>query len=119
MVALPGAAEIAERARQENQKKGLQPTSPGLSADPIDQPLRFEAMSSAPEEKERSINFAKEKFGKEHPGVEHLSAPASAVHSGTGTPEPERATEAETEVVPLAERQHRGSEIVEGAAGGD
>ena len=110
MVALPGAAEIAERNKAKS-------TSP-----PIDGPAKVETMSSAPEEKQQSINFAQEKMAKEHPAIDHLSAPASAVQSGTATPEPEKepaaaaATSGPIEPVavqPLSERKHRGSDVVD------
>jgi hypothetical protein len=97
MVALPGAAEIAER----NKAKVASTSSP------LDEPAEVETMSSAPDEKQASINFAKEKIGREHPSVDHLSAPASAVHSGTASPEPE----ADVEPVPAAARKHRGSDV--------
>ena len=106
MFALPGAAEIAEMNKAKS-------TSP-----PIDELAKVETVSSPPEEKRQSINFAKEKIAKEHPGVDHLSAPASAVQSGTATPEPEEeaavAEAAPIEPVkaqPLSERKHRGSDV--------
>lgn len=109
MIALPGAAEIADRNKAKS-------TSP-----PIDGPSKAETMSSSPEEKQQSINFAKEKIAKEHPAVDHLSAPASAVQSGTATPEPEEepaaaAAAAPIEPIiarPLSERKHRGSDVVD------
>lgn len=82
MVALPGAAEIASRSK-----------SSGTSI--LDETPKVETMSSAPAEKEESINVAKEII-KDHPALDHLSAPASAIHSGTATPQPEQ-TAASTE----------------------
>jgi hypothetical protein len=81
-VPLPGAAEIA--ARNSN--------SAPMAASTIDDLPKPETMSSPPEEKKESLNAAKEAL-KAHPNVEHLSAPASRLHSGTATP-----AEAETEV---------------------
>jgi hypothetical protein len=102
MVALPGAAEIAERNK----------AKPAATSSPIDEPVKAETMSSAPDEKQASINFAKEKIGREHPSVDHLSAPASAVHSGTATPEPEAEAEpAPVTPAPSEARKHRGSDV--------
>ena len=110
MVALPGAAEIAER------NKAKSPSS----STPIDESAKVETMRSAPAEKHASINFAQEKMAKDHPSVDHLSAPASAVHSGTASPDlqPESETELKpTESAPAepeaAARKHRGSDVRE------
>lgn len=74
---LPGAAEIAA--------KNKQPIS-----NPIDEPLKAETMTTAPAEKKESINAAKE-IAKQHPSLDHLSAPASRIQSGTATPQSEPA----------------------------
>lgn len=112
MIALPGAAEIAER------NKGKSP--PILK--PADEPGKAETMNSAPAEKHTSINFAQEKMAKDHPAVDHLSAPASAVHSGAASPDLKPETKAETELEPApsapaeteaATRKHRGSDVRE------
>lgn len=117
MIALPGAAEIAERNKAKS--------TAASTSSPIDEPPKVESMTSAPAEKQASINFAQEKMAKEHPSVDHLSAPPSAVQSGTATPEPELATEAEkvdAELAPstspsteaeAASRKHRGSDVRE------
>ena len=103
IVPLPGAAEMAARNK------------PEPPSDPLDEPLKAETMSSAPAEKQESINAAKEII-KDHPALDHLSAPASAIQSGTATPQPE------PEVAPSEgvgtgrssmERRHRGSEVFE------
>lgn len=99
-VALPGASEILER----NKAK-----SP--STNPLEAPIALESMNSAPADKETSINAAKEAF-KHHSSLDHLSAPASQIQSGTTTPQSELATQA-PESVDAASQQHRGSEVKE------
>ena len=108
MVALPGAAEIAERNKAKSRS----------TSSPIDEPANAETTASAPAEKQASINFAQEKMAKEHPSVDHLSAPASAVHSGAASPdlkpEPEAElakTESAPAEPPAAARKHRGSDV--------
>lgn len=89
MRALPGAAEIAAKNKP-------QPTS---TSNPIDEPPKVETMSSAPADKEQNISEAKE-APKHNPAHDHLSAPASAIQSGTATPASEPAsdsTEADSE----------------------
>lgn len=86
-VALPGAAEIAARYKptpeQKDGKSVIDENAP---------PKATETMSSAPAEKEESINAAKRLLKEEQTqGVEHLSAPPSAMQSGTATPDPEPA----------------------------
>ncbi|KAF2773431.1 hypothetical protein EJ03DRAFT_371346 [Teratosphaeria nubilosa] len=81
-VALPGAAEIAARSKAK-------------TSEPLGLPPKVETMASAPAEKEESINLAKEKIGDQHPNLEHLSAPASALQSGTATPAHDTSTAAE------------------------
>ena len=102
---LPGAAEIAV-------KKKPQPAS-----NPVDETPKAETMTSAPAEKEEIINAAKE-ISKHHPALDHLSAPASRIHSGTVTPQPEpepAAAAGPSDGVggEAGEKQHRGSEIKE------
>lgn len=84
-MALPGAAEIAARNKQ------------GLS-DPVEAPTQDEKMASSPTEKLKAV--------PSHHGIDHLSAPPSALHSGTASPAPERA-EAD------ATKPQAGSEILE------
>jgi hypothetical protein len=70
-IALPGAAEIAAR------NNPLPKSSPDDAAKP-------ETMTSAPAEKEKSIKAAE--AVKAESKYDHLSAPASAIVSGTATP---------------------------------
>ena len=72
-VALPGAAEIAAR------NNPLPKSSP-------DDVVKPETMTSAPAEKEKSIAAATTAAKAEDKKYDHLSAPASAVASGTATP---------------------------------
>jgi hypothetical protein len=69
-IALPGAAEIAAR------NNPLPKSSPDDAGKP-------ETMTSAPAEKEKSIKAATAAAGSK---IDHLSAPPSAVASGTATP---------------------------------
>ncbi|KAK4957316.1 hypothetical protein LTR10_005278 [Elasticomyces elasticus] len=52
----------------------------------IDEKPKVETMDSAPVDKQQSINVAKEALKAQHPSIDHLSAPASRIHSGTATP---------------------------------
>lgn len=81
-IALPGAAEIAARNKPTPEQKE------GKSViDENTPPKAAETMNSAPKEKEESINAAKKLLGEgQTRGVEHLSAPPSALQSGTATP---------------------------------
>lgn len=97
MRALPGAAEIAARNKAQ--------------ASTIDSPPKVETMSSAPDEKEESIDTAKA-VPKHLSSIDHLSAPASRLQSGTATPA-EPATEEATETTASATGTHGGSEIKE------
>ena len=101
-VALPGAAEVAARNKVKS------------PANPVDENAAPESMTSAPADKQASINAAKQ-IMKDHPALDHLSAPASAVQSGTATPQPEQAEpaaqSAEELGVAAEEKQHRGSEV--------
>ncbi|KAK5742673.1 hypothetical protein LTR17_003205 [Elasticomyces elasticus] len=67
----------------------------------IDEKPKVETMDSAPVDKQQSINVAKEALKAQHPSIDHLSAPASRIHSGTATPaqqtEPTATTEAKEE----------------------
>lgn len=72
-VALPGAAEIAAR------NNPLPKSSP-------DDAVKPETMTSAPAEKEKSIAAATTATKAEDKKYDHLSAPASAVASGTAAP---------------------------------
>jgi hypothetical protein len=119
---LPGAAEIAARNKP-------QPTS-----NSTEEPATAETASSAPAEKDAaSMNAAKALLKDDHPGLDHLSAPPSAMQSGTASPQPEAAeTEATatesaiddakntgstegvaTEASPRRGSMHRGSEVHE------
>jgi hypothetical protein len=86
MVPLPGAAEIAAKNKQEPISK------------PVDEPPKAEAVAAAPAEKEASVNVAKALLKEDHPGLDHLSAPPSAMQSGTVTPQPEPAPTSTAEV---------------------
>ncbi|KAK3701329.1 hypothetical protein LTR37_015551 [Vermiconidia calcicola] len=100
--ALPGAAEIAARNK-----------APSTS-NPVSEKLGVETMASAPVVKEQSINAAKALLKDDHPSFDHLSAPPSAMQSGTATPqeEPEIApSEGVGEAAP--DTRHRGSEFKE------
>ena len=119
-IALPGAAEIAER------NKAMSTSPPAAE----NKTPAAEHVTTAPADKEESINAAKE-ISKHHPSLDHLSAPASRIHSGTATPQPEAATaaaavtaapaptaaaslpSAKDVVAQAAPRQHRGSEVKE------
>lgn len=72
-IALPGAAEIAAR------NNPLPKSSPEDAVKP-------ETMTSAPAEKEKSIAAATAAAKTEDKKYDHLSAPASALASGTATP---------------------------------
>ncbi|KAK5174398.1 uncharacterized protein LTR77_001478 [Saxophila tyrrhenica] len=106
-VPLPGAAEMAARNK------------PPTTSNPVDEPPAVETMNTATGDKEASVSAAKAILKDDHPGVDHLSAPPSALQSGTATPAPEAATPATDEHVPAeaTERRssthHRGSEIRE------
>lgn len=105
MRALPGAAEIAAR------NNPLPISSPENAVKP-------ESMGSAPADKEKSIAAAK--AAAEKKGVEHLSAPPSAIPSGAATPKEEDAAlsneQAADAVVSsgdgTVEARHRGSDVV-------
>jgi hypothetical protein len=119
---LPGAAEIAARNK------------PQATSNPSEESPAEETTSIAPVEKEAaSINPAKALLKDDHPGLDHLSAPPSAMQSGTTSPQPEAAeTEATatesaiddakttsstegvaTEAPPRRGSMHRGSEVHE------
>jgi hypothetical protein len=116
-IALPGAAEIAERNKLKSSSPPAAQKAPAV-----------EHITTAPADKEVSINAAKE-ISKHHPSLDHLSAPASRIHSGTATPQPESAAvaaaataaapapgplpSAKEVVAAAAPRQHRGSEVKE------
>jgi len=87
-------AEIAQRSTAQSSS----------GSNPIDEPLKAETMTSAPADKEQSISEAKA-VHKNHPNLDHLSAPASAIQSGTATPAPELVGESG------ATATHRGSEV--------
>ncbi|EME49949.1 hypothetical protein DOTSEDRAFT_68688 [Dothistroma septosporum NZE10] len=75
-IALPGAAEVAAR----NKAKTEATNSPSqLEA------INAETLTSSPEAKKEHIEEVKD-VGKTHPNLDHLSAPASRIQSGTSTP---------------------------------
>ncbi|KAK3071462.1 hypothetical protein LTR53_008579 [Teratosphaeriaceae sp. CCFEE 6253] len=74
---MPGAVEIAARSSKPDSS---------AEASVTDAPPNVETMASAPEDKKKSINAAKEALKGQHPSIEHLSAPASRIHSGSATP---------------------------------
>ncbi|KXL47373.1 hypothetical protein M433DRAFT_1179 [Acidomyces richmondensis BFW] len=76
-VALPGAEEIAAKNR-----KGC--------SDSAEAPTQTETITSVPTEKRGIIETA-QKAVLSHHGIDHLSAPPSALQSGTASPAPERA----------------------------
>ncbi|KAK4636768.1 uncharacterized protein CLAFUR5_00851 [Fulvia fulva] len=81
-IALPGAAEIAERnkAKAEAAKAEAAKSPSQLEA------INPETLASSPEDKkEQHMEKAKD-IGKSHPNLDHLSAPASRIQSGTATP---------------------------------
>lgn len=100
-IALPGAEEIAARNKA---------TSPSNF-----EAINAETMTSSPDEKKQSIEQTKESLAAPAAGVDHLSAPASRLQSGTGTPAQveEPPAEAEAEAPAKAHEKHRGSDIVE------
>lgn len=108
--ALPGAAEIAAR----NKPTPEQQEGKSVVDDENAPPKAAESMTSAPAEKEESINAAKKLLGAQQQtsgsGVDHLSAPASALQSGTATPDPEPA-ETLGDAPPEETLTHRGSEV--------
>jgi hypothetical protein len=88
-IALPGAAEIAAR------NNPLPKSSPEDAAKP-------ETMTSAPAEKEKSIRAAE--AIKAESKYDHLSAPASAIVSGTATPAEKGEEKKEEESTPAADK---------------
>ncbi|KAK4507876.1 hypothetical protein PRZ48_001611 [Zasmidium cellare] len=98
-IALPGAAEIAARNK---------PTSPSTF-----EAINAETMTSSPEDKKQSIEQAKDKLDAPATtaGVDHLSAPASRLQSGTATPA--QTEEASSDAPKTATEKHRGSDVVE------
>lgn len=98
-IALPGAEEIAAR----NQK----PTSPSNF-----EAINAETKTSSPEDKKSSIEEAsKEKLNAPAAAnIDHLSAPASRLQSGTATP---AQSEEPSSEAPKTAEKHRGSDVVE------
>ena len=115
-IALPGAAEMAERNKSR---------SPSGKVDENEKPS-LEGILSPPKEKEDGVANAA-KMSKQ---FDHLSAPASRIQSGAATPaEPEAPATSgaqqerktsfelpEGAAVMTAERRHRGSEVREMSA---
>ena len=99
-VALPGAAEVAERSASKS--------PPILAKDPP----AIESITSASANKEKTINAAKE-IAAHHPSLDHLSAPASRIQSGHATPQTEPASGADIVAQATQGRTHRGSEVKE------
>ncbi|KAK4560795.1 hypothetical protein LTR86_005375 [Recurvomyces mirabilis] len=122
-IPLPGAAEIAARNRKDvpSTTSTSEPAAKDggegggevdVKTSSITDPPKPETISSAPVDKESSLNAAKEamKSQQGHRNIEHLSAPASRLHSGTATPaeaeaegteeeEEDKAAETEAEAV--------------------
>ncbi|KAK0946590.1 hypothetical protein LTR29_002058 [Friedmanniomyces endolithicus] len=73
---LPGADENADATASD------EPSTTSV----IDEPAKPETMESASADKEESINAAKQALKAQHPSIDHLSAPASRIHSGSATP---------------------------------
>ncbi|TKA65679.1 hypothetical protein B0A55_09758 [Friedmanniomyces simplex] len=103
---LPGAA--ASNSKPENND----PTTASV----IDDPPKLETMDSGPAEKEKSINAAKEALKAQHPAIDHLSAPASRIHSGSATPAQQAEPKAEAPSVSqeAEEGEGQGGADVEG-----
>lgn len=99
-IALPGAAEIAARNKKPTSSSNLEA-------------INAETMTSSPEDKKSSIEEAS-KANLNAPAaatnIDHLSAPASRLHSGTATP---AQTEEPSGEAPKAAEKHRGSDVVE------
>ncbi|EME87317.1 uncharacterized protein MYCFIDRAFT_75171 [Pseudocercospora fijiensis CIRAD86] len=91
-IALPGAAEIAARNKAQSATKV--------------EASNAEPHISSPEEKKSSVEAVKD-IKSSHPAIDHLSAPASRIQSGTATP-------AQVEEAPSSEekQKHRGSDII-------
>lgn len=87
-IALPGASEIAAR------NNPLPKSSPEAAAKP-------ESMTSAPAEKEKSISTASDSK------YDHLSAPASAIVSGTATPAEKKEEEQQKETASAEEKSSK------------
>lgn len=100
-IALPGAEEIAARNKQ--------PTSPSNF-----EAINAETMTSSPEDKKSSIEEASTAKlnapAAATANIDHLSAPASRLHSGTATP---AQTEEPSSEASKPTEKHRGSDIVE------
>lgn len=115
--ALPGAAEIAERNKAKSQPTPEQKEGKSVVDENVPPGAAAETMTSAPVEKEESINAAKKLLGEVRSTRrdEHLSAPVSALQSGTATPE----VQVEDEGVEKAEGEtEKGTDVgseVEGA----
>ena len=73
---LPGTNESASKG----------PSDEPSTTRVIDEPPKPETIESAPVDKEESINAAKQALKAQHPSIDHLSAPASRIHSGSATP---------------------------------
>ena len=119
-IALPGAAEIAARSKALAEKKTEEAKeakeaakaaqeTPESSAEEAskgeDQAETKDASADPTAPKEPSISFAHDVV-KQHPGIEHLSAPPSAFQSGTVTPAntPATTTTASEDVAEPAEK---------------
>ncbi|KAK1075803.1 hypothetical protein LTR74_000211 [Friedmanniomyces endolithicus] len=69
---------------EESASKG--PSDEPSTTSVIDESPKPETMESAPVDKEESISAAKQALKAQHPSIDHLSAPASRIHSGSATP---------------------------------
>ena len=104
-IALPGAAEIAARS------KSMSP--PNKATEPPGDAPSLEKITSEPAENVAIVSSA-EAISKDHPSLDHLSAPASAIQSGSATPR-DGTAEASAEAIdaPATATKHRGSEVIE------
>lgn len=104
-IALPGAAEIAARSKSMS--------LPNKATEPPGDAPSLEKIASEPAENVAIVSSA-EIVSKDHPSLDHLSAPASAIQSGSATPRDGTAEgSAEAVDVPAATTKHRGSEVIE------
>lgn len=97
-VKLPGADEIAARNKA---------TSPSTR-----EALSPETKTSSPLDSKVKAEESSQEAVKSHAALDHLSAPASRIHSGTATPT--KSDDATSEA--RSKESHRGSDIVEAPA---
>lgn len=149
-IPLPGAAEIKAKSEEKEAAEETSAKSPDVPVAAVEPPTeKAEETTDAPADlpslsaevtpgepiKEETLNAAKAMLGGgkevgDHPGLDHLSAPPSAMQSGTATPTPEAAASTAVEEVEAPKEEadnadegvgekrrpsvtHRGSEVVE------